>query len=160
MTLCKKGNNSLMPTHSELSQKPFITPGRAIRVAALAVALRAGIVGLHHLEQIDYRQYGNLNFFALPIFEVIALLIVIVPSFLTLKRDTRFRDVGITVLMAVIINAALQIVDLVRTNGICNSEEFYKFEGFCELIVVQSFCNIPFVIIGLLVLLIWWPGSY
>jgi len=116
-------------------------------------------VGLHHLEQFDYSQYGNLNFFTLPILEVIALLFVIAPSFLTLKRETRFRDAGITVLMAVIVNAALQIVDMVRTNEICNSEEFYRFEGFCELIVVQSYCNIPFAIIGLLVLLIWWPGN-
>ena len=149
-----------MSAHLEPLPKSFVTPGRAIRVAALALALRAGVVGLHHLEQIDYSQYGNLNFFTLPILEVIALLLVIAPSFVTLKRETRFRDAGITVLMAVIINAALRIVDLVRTNGICNSEEFYRFEGFCELIVVQSYCNIPFAIIGLLALLTWWPRSH
>lgn len=149
-----------MSAHLEPLPKSFVTPGRAIRVAALAIALRAGVVGLHHLEQIDYSQYGNLNFFTLPILEIIALLFVITPSFLTLKRETRFRDAGITVLMAVIINAALQIVDLVKTNGICNSDEFYRFEGFCELIVVQSFCNIPFAVIGLLALLIWWPRSH
>ena len=115
---------------------------------------------MHHLEQIDYRQFGILNLFALPALEVIVLVLVIALSLGTLRRETRFTNAAITVLMAMVINAALRIVDLIRTDEVCNSQDFYKFEGFCELIVMQSFCNIPFVIIGMLVLLVLWADNY
>ncbi len=142
--------------------KPYSTLGRAIRVAALAALLRAGVVGLHQLEQIDYRRYTNLNFFALPVLELLVLLLVIVPSFWMLKRETQIRSLGIAMLMAVIINALLQIVDKIRAEEVCDGLDFYTFEKYCELIIMQSLCNIPFVLIGLVVLLIWWPraGSY
>lgn len=146
--------------HPQLSPRPFAAIGRAIRVAVLAILLRAGIMGLHHLEQIDYRQFGNLNFFALPVLEVIVLVLVIALSLGTLRRETRFTNAAITVLQAMVINAALRIVDLIRTDEICNSQDFYKFEGFCELIVMQSFCNIPFAIVGILVLLVLWSDNH
>lgn len=137
--------------------KPYSMLGRAISVAALAALLRAGVVGLHQLEQIDYRRYTNLNFFALPVLELLVLLLVIVPSFWMLKRETQIRNFGIAMLMAVLINALLQIVDRISVDEICDGLDFYKFEKYCELIIMQSFCNIPFVLIGLAVLLIWWP---
>lgn len=136
--------------------KPYSTLGRAISVAALAALLRAGLVGLHQLVQIDY-EYASLNFFALPVLELLVLLLVIVPSFWMLKRETQIRNLGIAMLMAVIINALLQIVDWIRVDEVCDGLDFYTFEKYCESIIMQSFCNIPFVLIGLAVLLIWWP---
>jgi len=136
--------------------KPYSMLGRAISVVALAALLRAGLVGLHQLEQIDYK-YASLNFFALPVLELLVLLLVIVPSFWMLKRETQIRNFGIAMLMAVIINAFLQIVDRIRVDETCDGLDFYTFEKYCELIIMQSFCNIPFVLIGLAVLLIWWP---
>jgi len=100
---------------------------------------------------------NSFNFFALPVLELLVLLLVIVPSFWMLKRETQIRNFGIAMLMAVIINALLQIVDRIRVDETCNGLDFYTFEKYCELIIMQSFCNIPFVLIGLAVLLIWWP---
>lgn len=143
----------------QLSPRPFDMFGSAIPVVALAILLRAGIIGLHHLEQIDYRRFAYLNFFALPVLGVI-VLIIITPLFLTLKTEQRLRDAGMTVLMAVVINATLRIVDMIRTNGICDSRDFYEFENFCELIVMQSLFNIPFALIGTWVLLVLWLSDH
>lgn len=140
----------------QLSPKPIATMSRVFQVIALTILLRAGIIGLHQLEQIDYRQYSNLNFFALPVLELIVLLLAVTPAVVMLKIKTRFTTVAMTILMAVVINAVLQIYDMIRTLRICDSDAFYEFEGFCEGIVMQSFCNIPFVAFGSIVLLIYW----
>ena len=113
---------------------------------------------MHQLEKLDYRQYGNLNLFALPVLEIVALLLIIGPSILLLKRETQITSLGTTLLMVVIINAVLQIVDMIRVGKICDGPDFSRFEDYCELIVMQSFCNVPFVIIGTFVLLIWRLG--
>lgn len=110
---------------------------------------------MHQLEKLDYRQYGNLNLFALPVLELVALLLIIGPSILLLKRETQITSLGTTLLMVVIINAVLQIVDMIRVSKICDGPDFSRFEDYCELIVIQSFCNVPFVIVGTFVLLIW-----
>lgn len=116
-------------------------------------------MGLHQLEQINYQRFGNLYFFTLPVLELLVLLFIMVPSIVMLKREIRTRNLGIAMLMAVMINALLQIADTVRFEEICDGEDYYRFEGYCDLLIMQSFCNIPFVLIGLVVLLIWWPRN-
>lgn len=144
----------------QLSPKPIATMSRVFQVIALTILLRAGIIGLHQLQQIDYRQYGNLNFFTLPVLEVIVLLLAVTPAVVMLKMKTRFTTVAMTILMAVVINAVLQIYDMIRTLQICDSDAFYEFEVFCEGIFMQSFCNIPFVAFGSIVLLIYWLNQH
>lgn len=138
----------------QLSPIPVATMSRVFQVIALTVLLRAGIIGLHQLEQIDYRRYSNLNFFALPVLEIVVLILAVTPALVMLRINTRFTTAATTILMAVVINAVLQIYDLIRTARLCDSDAFYEFEGFCELIIMQSFCNIPFVAFGAVVLLV------
>ncbi len=139
----------------EQLQERYPTLRRAIVIVALAVILRVAIVMLHGLEQLDYNRYSNWNFFSLPVLELTTLLLVIAPSATFLRKRDEISNVGVTILPAVLINAILRTVELIRSGTICNGPDFYKYEDFCELIIMQSFCNIPFVFIGALVLLIW-----
>ena len=139
----------------EQLQERYPTLKRAIVIVALAVILRVAIVMLHRLEQLDYKEYSNWNFFTLPVLELTTLLLVIAPSAIFRRKRNKISDVGVTILPAVLINAILRIVELIRSGTICNGPDFYTYEKFCELIGMQSICNIPFVFIGALVLWIW-----
>ena len=127
---------------------------RLALIAALAILLRAAVVALRS-EEILAGPYGAYAFFSLPALALLALLLAVVPRMPFWGKRDGITHVGIIMLMVVMINAFLRIVDLLRMNKTCEGPDFYKYESLCEGTFVESFCNIPFLLIGALVLWIW-----
>lgn len=128
---------------------------RAALVAAMTILLRLAIVGLSRHAGSPIWLVSVSGFFFLPALELLTLLLAIVPSMTLWEKRDAVTHIGMYMLLIVVINAILRIADLVRLNETCESLDFYQYETFCEEVVMQSFCNIPFALIGALVLLVW-----
>ena len=127
---------------------------RLALIAALAILLRAAVVWNDKVQYSDW-QFGRHLFFTLPALELLALLLAVVPRMPFFGKRDGITRVGFIMLMVVMINAFLRIVDWLRMNKTCEGPAFYKYESLCEGTFVELFCNIPFLLIGGLVLWIW-----
>ena len=127
---------------------------KATLVAILAILLRLVNFELYRYSGSSIWLVATSGFFILPVLGLLALLLTVVPSITNWEKRDELTRIGMTMLSVVMINAFLQIVERVRMET-CAEPDFYKYEAFCEDTIVQSFCNIPFVLIGALVLFIW-----
>ncbi len=129
---------------------------RVALIALFAILLRAALVLLYRqLLDSDAGMVGMLVVFSLPALELLALLVVVVSSMTSWGTRDEIKRFGINMLLVVMINAFLQIVDWARMSKTCEGLDFHTAEALCEPVLLQSFCNIPFVLIGALVLWVW-----
>ena len=101
---------------------------RLALIAALAILLHAAIVWMYEVQYYLWH-YSNYLFFALPVLNLLALVVAVEPQMTFWEKHDRIASIGMSMLLVLIPNAFLRVVDLLRLGGTCEGPDYFKYES-------------------------------
>lgn len=120
---------------------------------AIAALIRVTIVTTNREDVLIDDRFFFPIFFALPLLQLLSLLLIAGPYMVLSRVPAGLQRVGVVLVSVMLINALLRMADYYRWGETCDGENYLRYEGVCDAVVMQQFCNIPFILFGVIILL-------
>ncbi len=128
-------------------------PIQIVVAVAIAVLIRVAIVTTNREDVLIDDRFFTPFFFALPLLQLLSLLLIVGPFMVLWRVPAGIQRVGVVFVSVMLINAILRVVDFFQWGETCDGENYGRYEGVCDAVVMQQFCNIPFILFGVIILL-------
>ncbi|MDE0312652.1 MAG: hypothetical protein OXI52_10340 [Caldilineaceae bacterium] len=122
----------------------FNIMAKAIFIVGSTICLRIAVVTLqnHYRTTIGFLDIGFLSLIVLPMLYLTTLATILFAS-----QDKKFR-IAYLCLPALIVNAARRSFEYLQSFDSCQATSGGALEGFCNVVGMQVFINIPFMFLG------------
>lgn len=128
-------------------------PIQIVVAVALAALIRVASVTTNREDVLIDDRFFMPLFFALPLLQLLSLLLIAGPSMVLSRVPAGLQRAGVILVSVVLINALLRVVDFYRWGETCAGENYGRYEGVCDAVVMQQYCNVPFIFFGAVILL-------
>ena len=128
-------------------------PIQIVVAVAIAALIRMAIVTTNREDVLVDDRFFMPLFFSLPLLQLLSLLLIAGPYMVLSRVPAGLQRAGVILVSVVLINAILRMADYYRWGETCAGENYGRYEGVCDAVVMQQFCNIPFILFGVIILL-------
>ena len=129
------------------------TLARVAFIIGTGIGLRIAIIELqqHSHTDLDFIDLEYLALTLLPSLEIITLVWILPTPGLKLlspREEHRFIQLPILFMPGLLVNAAWRILEYFQSLDSCQVTNDVDLKAFCDVVEVQMFTNVPFMILG------------
>ena len=123
---------------------------RVAFIIGTGIGLRIAIIELqhHYHTDLDFIDLEVLALTLLPSLEIFTLVWLLPTPGLKLSSPRHFIQLPILFMPGLLVNAAWRILEYFQSLDLCQVTNDVDLKAFCDVVEVQMFTNVPFMILG------------